>query len=232
MRMSGYYDTLERPRLEYILRTALPNYAPIARGLPPRGMSPRGLELKVCREGPASHPGEAARRGRSLCDPNGGEWRWFPGDTRPNPHWDYKQAPGRDPVAEHSCLPRNAVSFFGYKMMFAFHSIDVDGSQRVTVSGSPEEWSAVSAYKKNIILLFCNIESGGQLIISKNDASFSIIEVNIDSINILLSRSLVIKFRRAAFVISRQHMPMHDYVDDEGGRFEIKISTLEYDMSN
>jgi hypothetical protein len=56
--------------------------------LPPEGVRPPlpGGDLT---EGPASRSSEANKGGRSLYDPNGGEWRYFPGDKYHNPHWDY-----------------------------------------------------------------------------------------------------------------------------------------------
>lgn len=61
---------------------------------PPRGLHPEGLqppvpEDKECEIGPASRPSEAAQGGQSYWDPDGGEWRWYPGDKHHNPHWDY-----------------------------------------------------------------------------------------------------------------------------------------------
>jgi RHS repeat-associated protein len=57
------------------------------RGLPPEGIKPP--VSGECKEGPASRPSEKAKGGKSLWDPNGGEWRWYPGDRWHNPHWDY-----------------------------------------------------------------------------------------------------------------------------------------------
>lgn len=57
-----------------------------ARGLPPEGINPP--VDGQCKPGPASRPSERDKGGQSLWDPNGGEWRWFPGDKWHNPHWD------------------------------------------------------------------------------------------------------------------------------------------------
>ena len=65
---------------------------PPVEGLPPEGISPP-VEGPLT-EGPASRPSRAAKGGRSLYDEHGGEWRYFPGDERHNPHWDYKARPG------------------------------------------------------------------------------------------------------------------------------------------
>jgi hypothetical protein len=64
---------------------------------PVEGIPPAGLRPPVdgpLTEGPASKPSRAAKGGRSLYDQHGGEWRYFPGDRRHNPHWDYKPRPG------------------------------------------------------------------------------------------------------------------------------------------
>lgn len=58
-----------------------------ARGLPPRNIKPP-TSLK-CKPGPASRPSERQKGGQSLWDENGGEWRYYPGDRRHNPHWDF-----------------------------------------------------------------------------------------------------------------------------------------------
>jgi len=69
----------------------------------PRGLAPDGVappvenpgELKV---GPASRPSEGKEGGKSYWDSKGGEWRYFPGDERHNPHWDYNpHKPGQPP---------------------------------------------------------------------------------------------------------------------------------------
>ena len=66
----------------------------LPRGLPPRGMLPPG-------EGPftVGDPSRARPRrqgGKSLYDPEGGEWRYDPGtDKYHNPHWDY-HPPGKN----------------------------------------------------------------------------------------------------------------------------------------
>ena len=59
------------------------------RGLPPEGISPPVPEGKQCKAGPASRLSEREKGGQSLWDPDGGEWRWFPGDKWHNPHWDH-----------------------------------------------------------------------------------------------------------------------------------------------
>jgi RHS repeat-associated protein len=59
------------------------------RGLPPAGIKPPIPEADQCKPGPASRPSEREKGGKSLWDPNGGEWRYFPGDKWHNPHWDY-----------------------------------------------------------------------------------------------------------------------------------------------
>jgi hypothetical protein len=59
-----------------------------SRGLPPEGIKPPIPEADQCKPGPASRPSERDKGGQSLWDPNGGEWRWFPGDKWHNPHWD------------------------------------------------------------------------------------------------------------------------------------------------
>lgn len=65
-----------------------------ARGLPPEGVLPPGYgpDWEV---GPASRPSEAEQGGKSVYDPQGGEWRYFPGDKHHHPHWDHKPSPGR-----------------------------------------------------------------------------------------------------------------------------------------
>lgn len=73
-----------RPPIGEFVRPIQPG---VARGLPPRGVRPP-TNYRL-REGPASRPSEAAKDGKSLYDVKGGEWRWFPGDARHNPHWDY-----------------------------------------------------------------------------------------------------------------------------------------------
>ena len=57
------------------------------RGLPPDGVAPP-VEGE-CEIGPASRPSEGAKGGKSLWDPEGGEWRYYPEDKWHNPHWDY-----------------------------------------------------------------------------------------------------------------------------------------------
>jgi RHS repeat-associated protein len=57
------------------------------RGLPPLGVLPP-VE-GVCEVGPASRPKEQSVGGKSLWDPDGGEWRYHPGDRWHNPHWDH-----------------------------------------------------------------------------------------------------------------------------------------------
>jgi len=59
---------------------------------PPRGLPPKGIEPPTdgqCKPGPASRPSERDKGGQSLWDPDGSEWRWFPGDKWHNPHWDH-----------------------------------------------------------------------------------------------------------------------------------------------
>ena len=63
--------------------------APPERGLPPAGIKPPIPDADQCRPGPASRPSEREKGGKSLWDPRGGEWRYFPGDKWHNPHWDY-----------------------------------------------------------------------------------------------------------------------------------------------
>jgi hypothetical protein len=65
---------------------------------PVRGMPSEGLQPPVdgpLTPGPASRPSEQRVGGQSLWDEHGGDWRYFPGDKRHNPHWDYKP-PGKD----------------------------------------------------------------------------------------------------------------------------------------
>jgi len=59
--------------------------APYSSGLPPEGLLPPVENADQCTIGPATR----ARAGQSLWDPNGGEWRYDPGDDWHNPHWDY-----------------------------------------------------------------------------------------------------------------------------------------------
>ncbi|MRD49444.1 hypothetical protein GHT07_19400 [Caenimonas koreensis DSM 17982] len=66
------------------------------RGLPPDGVKPPIPEADQCKPGPASRPSERDKGGQSLWDPNGGEWRWFPGDKWHNPHWDYNPHEGKN----------------------------------------------------------------------------------------------------------------------------------------
>ncbi len=47
------------------------------------------------KEGKPSRKKPGERGEKSLYDENGGEWRYFPGDDRHNPHWDYKP-PGKN----------------------------------------------------------------------------------------------------------------------------------------
>jgi hypothetical protein len=63
--------------------------AEIPRGLPPTGVMPPVENPDQLTTGPASRPSEAAKGGQSLWDHSGGEWRYFPGDTYHDPHWDY-----------------------------------------------------------------------------------------------------------------------------------------------
>ena len=62
---------------------------PPERGLPPTGVKPPIPDADQCKPGPASRPSEQKRGGKSLWDPRGGEWRYFPGDRWHNPHWDH-----------------------------------------------------------------------------------------------------------------------------------------------
>jgi len=55
------------------------------RGLPPQGIAPP--IPSPCHPGPSSRTGK--KGGDSLWDGSGGEWRWDPGDTWHNPHWDH-----------------------------------------------------------------------------------------------------------------------------------------------
>lgn len=64
-------------------------------GLPPEGIKPPIPEADQCKPGPASRPSERDKGGQSLWDPNGGEWRWFPGDKWHNPHWDHNAHDGK-----------------------------------------------------------------------------------------------------------------------------------------
>jgi hypothetical protein len=82
-----------------------PAAAPSAtiRGLPPEGVSPPGIDPRDLTPGPASRPFERAKGGESLYDKSGGEWRYFPGDSRHNPHWDYK--PGGSPNSGWQNIP-------------------------------------------------------------------------------------------------------------------------------
>jgi hypothetical protein len=64
---------------------------PPARGLPPEGVHPP-VDGPLT-PGPASRPSEVGKGGQSLWDEHGGEWRYFPGDNRHNPHWDYNGHP-------------------------------------------------------------------------------------------------------------------------------------------
>lgn len=59
------------------------------RGLPPEGILPPIPNAGECKSGPASRPSEQEKGGQSLWDPDGGEWRWHPGDRWHNPHWDH-----------------------------------------------------------------------------------------------------------------------------------------------
>jgi hypothetical protein len=60
-----------------------------ARGLPPEGVYPPGYNPETWKTGPASRPSEVDKGGQSLWSPDGGEWRYYPGDDRHNPHWDH-----------------------------------------------------------------------------------------------------------------------------------------------
>jgi hypothetical protein len=40
-------------------------------------------------------PSERDKCGQSLWAPDGGEWRWFPGDKWHNPHWDHNSHDGK-----------------------------------------------------------------------------------------------------------------------------------------
>lgn len=71
------------------------NDAAPPRGLPPEGVQPPIPEADQCKPGPASRPSERDKGGQSLWDPNGGEWRWFPGDKWHNPHWDHNAHDGK-----------------------------------------------------------------------------------------------------------------------------------------
>ncbi|KQY28298.1 hypothetical protein ASD21_15955 [Caulobacter sp. Root1455] len=74
----------------------------VGRGLPPRGVQPP--TKGPFRVGPASRPSEVQKGGRSLYDPDGGEWRWDPGTSKyHNPHWDYK--PPGNPNAGWQNIP-------------------------------------------------------------------------------------------------------------------------------
>jgi RHS repeat-associated protein len=84
--------------------TPMPQQTPI----PPRGLPPEGMEPPVegqCKEGPPSRPSEVQKGGKSLWDPNGGEWRYFPGDKYHNPHWDYN--PHNAPNSPWQNIPIN-----------------------------------------------------------------------------------------------------------------------------
>lgn len=60
-----------------------------ARGLPPEGIKPPVPGGGECEVGEPSRDRERRAGGKSLWDPNGGEWRWHPGNRHHNPHWDY-----------------------------------------------------------------------------------------------------------------------------------------------
>jgi|SRR5215471_19736280 len=70
------------------LETSIQMYGP-ERGLPPAGIKPPIPDADQCTPGLASRPSEQRKGGKSLWDPRGGEWRYFPGDQWHNPHWDY-----------------------------------------------------------------------------------------------------------------------------------------------
>lgn len=72
------------------------NGAAQPRGLPPEGVRPPIPAADQCKPGPASRPSERDKGGQSLWDPNGGEWRWFPGDKWHNPHWDHNAHDGQN----------------------------------------------------------------------------------------------------------------------------------------
>jgi hypothetical protein len=70
-----------------------PIHGPPERGLPPPGVTPPGYDPETWKVGPASRPAEQRKGGKSIRDPEGGEWRYFPGDERYHePHWDYHPA--------------------------------------------------------------------------------------------------------------------------------------------
>lgn len=75
------------------------------RGLPPSLIRPP--TKGPFRAGPASRPSEVNRGGKSLYDPQGGEWRWLPGDRYHNPHWDYR--PGGSPNIPWQNVPWEGV---------------------------------------------------------------------------------------------------------------------------
>jgi hypothetical protein len=64
------------------------------RGLPPTGVVPPVANPENLKEGPASRPSEQQKGGKSQYDETGGEWRYFAGDKRHNPHWDYNPNQG------------------------------------------------------------------------------------------------------------------------------------------
>jgi hypothetical protein len=82
-----------------------PPPGPPARGLPPEGVQPP--VHGPLSPGPASRPSERNVGGQSLWDEHGGEWRYFPGDTWHNPHWDYN--PHSNPNAPWDNIPINGL---------------------------------------------------------------------------------------------------------------------------
>lgn len=77
----SYFDP--RPLVDWILNKERD------RGLPPEGLFPPVENPEQCKPGPASRPSEGKKGGKSVWDPAGGEWRYFPEDKWHNPHWDY-----------------------------------------------------------------------------------------------------------------------------------------------
>jgi hypothetical protein len=82
-----------------------PPPTPPARGLPPEGLHPP-VDGPLT-PGPASRPSEQGKGGQSLWDEHGGEWRYFPGDMRHNPHWDYN--PHSNPNSRWDNIPINGL---------------------------------------------------------------------------------------------------------------------------
>jgi RHS repeat-associated protein len=77
------------------------------RGLPPDGVSPPVENPEHCKPGPASRPSEGKKGGKSIWDPKGGEWRYFPEDKWHNPHWDYN--PHNRPKSPWQNIPINGL---------------------------------------------------------------------------------------------------------------------------